>query len=391
MASNRPALSPVQRPETQVLPIPLLIQGLEILTMPALDLTEHLNQRLKDNILYQVIPPASCEWDDWEDRLVSPRSHRDDLIIQMAGLPALQDREPNLSRRLLDWLDHRGYLAGSEEEIRSDLDLSDEVFQDILGQIRDNLEPPGLFARDLIHCLELQLERKGQDRSDCGTLLKIGPKELMKGPARAAEALGWPLGRVISAIEELSSLDSTPGRFDEASPVVQEVALYPTADRVAVLLSGNLPSVRIADLEWEDRRIEAMRQDGLRVVKDLARRYSTKIAVALALGKIQRAYLNGDTPAQTSATLNDVANITGLCPSTVQRTARSTWATTPRGSMALSNLFSRPLRSRRDMSVAELRWTIKERASQGHRDRTIAQDLGIPLRTISWHRAKIQT
>ncbi|NCC97355.1 MAG: hypothetical protein EOM02_11005, partial [Synergistales bacterium] len=245
-------------------------------------------------------------------------------------------------------------------------------------------------ARDLTHCLLLQLTRMGMEQGDGATLLREASEALVSGGySQAAISLGWTEKRTKAAMDELSCLDPSPGRIERAHPVVPEVALYPDGIRAAVLLEENLPKIRMTPLEWDDSKIDAMSKEGLKVVKDMARRYATKTAVALALGRIQRSYLTGISPVPGSATLEDVGDRTGYCLSTVQRTASSTWATTPRGTMPLSSLFSRPVRARPDMSVAQLRWAIEKLAAEGHRSSRIAKDLGIPVRTISWHRSKM--
>lgn len=390
MASINIAHSPVQRLELQPLPLPILIQELKILTMPLPELTEHLSSKLGDNLIYRVDPPRSIgDWDDWEERLTSQPSIGDDLIVQMAALPSLKGKRNSLSRELVDWLDHRGYLAGSEEDIAEDLGLDAESLTEILDQARSSLDPPGIFARNLAHCLLLQLSRMGREQGDGAALLKEASEALSSGGIdQAATSLGWTEKRTKAAMDELSRLDPSPGRTERAHPIVPEVALYPDGIRVAVLLEENLPKIRMTPLEWDDHRIGAMTKDGIKVVKDMARRYATKVAVALALGRIQRSYLTGISPVPGSATLEDVGDRTGYCPSTVQRTASSTWATTPRGTMPLSSLFSRPVRARPDMSVAQLRWAIGERISMGKTDGEIAKELRIPVRTVSWHRYK---
>lgn len=392
MASIKVAPLAVQRLEPQQLPLSILIQELKILTMPLQELTAHLSSKLGENLLYRMDPPRSVgDWDDWEERLTSPQSLSDDLIIQMAALPSLKGMRSSLSRELIEWLDHRGYLAGSEKDIAQSLRLAPESLVEILDQARDLLDPPGIFARDLTQCLLLQLRRKGREQCDGATILREASDALISGGIdEATTSLGWTVDRTRAALEELNLLDPSPGRTERAYPVTPEVALYPDRVRVATLLEENLPRIRMTPLEWNDSRIDAMRRDGLKVVKDMARRYATKVAVALALGRIQRSYLTGLSPAPGPATLEDVGDRTGYCLSTVQRTAAATWATTPRGTMPLSRLFSRPLKSRPDMSIAQLRWAIADRATRGERDSRIAKDLGIPIRTLSWHRSNMK-
>lgn len=386
----RQAITP--RLELQPLPLPILLQELKILTMPLTELTEHLSSRLEDNLIYHVEPPRSSgEWEGWEDRLISTEPLKNDLIIQMATLPALKEERGSLSRELLDWLDHRGYLAGPEEDIAAALRIDLNFLGEILDQARNSLDPPGIFARDLTHCLLLQLFRVGEDHGDSATLLREASDALASGGcSEASMALGWTEDRTQAAIDELSRLDPCPGRTERALPIVPEVALYPDGTRIAILLEENLPTIKMTPIEWDDRRIAAMNQEGVKVVKDMARRYATKTAVALALGETQRDYLTMKTPAPKPVTLRDVGDRTGHCLSTVQRTASSTWAVTPRGTMLLSELFSRPVKARPDMSVAQLRWTIGKRLSMGDTDRTMAKNLGIPLRTVSWHRSKLE-
>ncbi len=363
-----------------ILPLPLIIQELGLLTLPVCELTDMIISRLADNPLFEVAPSGNIAA-DWDLELSSPVELADELTGQLVRHPLAAD--------LIPWLDPRGFLSGREDEIAEYIGVDERSLEEALEGIRAEVVPPGLFARNLVHCLLIQLERRGLVEGDGAALLKAAGSLLASGDMKgAAETMGWNERRLGAALRELAQLDPSPGKTALSPPVIPEVALFPGDGRVAVFLENCLPKISLTPLDWEDRRVEELREQGIRLIRDLARRKATKIKLAMAIAKRQRPYLTGTTSAPGPVTLAELAEETERAISTVQRTAASTWAETPRGTLLLETLFSRPLRSRPDMSVAQVREAIKEARSTGMSDRDLSKKMNIPLRTISWHRKK---
>ncbi|MCF4114264.1 MULTISPECIES: RNA polymerase factor sigma-54 [Dethiosulfovibrio] len=383
---NSPRLTQQVRPE--LLHLPILIQNLRLLTMPVQELVDAAIGELADNPLYEVSPPRSWRESGILDDLPEEPSLEEDLIRQMAQCRPLREERDSLPYELVRYLDHRGYLTDDQEAIANQLELTAERLDFLLERVREVVEPPGLFARDLIHCLSLQLIRSEKEESDGAKILEMAVDLLGKGDPKkdAMERLGWSRSRFDRAMEELSRLDPAPGRRTAAQAVIPELELYPDPDRPAVVLAENLPRIYMAPLTWEDDRVASMKDRGLSIIRSIARRNASKLSLAIEIAKRQKNYLISREEAPYPLTMTEMADRLDRSVSTVQRIASTTWALTPVGTVPLDRFFSRPLRSRPDMSVAQLRSRIEEANRRGISDSELSRNLGIPRRTISWHR-----
>lgn len=382
---NSPRLTQQVRPE--LLHLPILIQNLRLLTMPVQELVDTAIGELADNPLYEVAPPRSWRESGILDDLPEEPSLEEDLIRQMAQCRPLREERDSLPYELVRYLDHRGYLTDDQEAIADQLELTAERLDFLLERVREIAEPPGLFARDLIHCLSLQLIRSKKEESDGAKILEMAVDLLGKGdPKDAMERLGWSRSRFDRAMEELSRLDPAPGRRTAAQAVIPELELYPDPDRPAVVLAENLPRIYMTPLTWEDDRVASMKDRGLSIIRSIARRNASKLSLAIEIAKRQKNYIMSREEAPYPLTMTEMADRLDRSVSTVQRIASTTWALTPVGTVPLDRFFSRPLRSRPDMSVAQLRSRIEEANRRGMSDSELSRNLGIPRRTISWHR-----
>ena len=391
----------------RVLPLPLLFARLALLASPAADLARALEERSVANPLLTVEPPrvtlpqgtgaAPGEEDDedpWADIPALP-SLDEAIGPQLALVPETALLGAGACEKLLSCLDTRGYLAAPARELALALGVGEDTLEQVLEKVRAVVDPPGLFARDLLHCLLVQLSRQGLDDSDAAILLVRGREDLERQDMiTLRKKLVWERERIERAMAVLRRLDPHPGGgFSHPEAILPEVAFrFDDRGRLSVkLLADNLPRLLLdADLlasAGEGARNAFREARG--VLSALAARYRTKLRLALLLGSRQRAFLQGTEAAPRPLTLSDAGRELGLAPSTVQRAAVSTWAATPRGTILLSSLTGRSLSARPDLSARALREAIRAGWKAGRCDAALARDLGIPARTVTWHRQKL--
>ena len=318
----------------------------------------------------------------------------EELRLQLAACPALRGLD-GAAAALPQCLDVNGRLTVADDELAELLGLSPEDASLLLAAVRDWVEPPGLFARDLAECLILQLRRRGEEAGDAATLLREAARDLERGgPSAAMKALGWSEERMDAAILRLRGLDPHPGRvFQRAETVVPELEFSagPDGSIRTRLLTDRLPRVLLdADL-FRHRgtpELAALWRKGRSLLIALAIRTRSRMRVALELARIQGNAIVSSSEPLAPCTLSRVAKAAELHASTVQRIGHTVWALSPRGLLPLSRLFSRPVRSRPDWSVDRLRNEIARRSGNGDTDARIASDLRIPVRTIGWHRLR---
>lgn len=397
-------LEPRLEPQVTVkpLPLPLILPALALLTAPVADLQEELTRQLGSNVLARILPPGGKSWGSIDatglENISSTEGMEDILARQLYLLPALRDCSPYEIALLLHSLDSRGYLREDAlEPFLKARGMSPANMEALLPLIQDWVDPPGLFARDLVDCLLIQLRRDNLQRSDPWRVLTEGRNHLSKGDLPGlAETLGWSTGRLRQAMEMIRRLDPRPGsRFEPSVPVIPEISFEAAQNGTELhvrLLHENLPRFALEEdlLAYVDRPPFTEQWDNVRALMTaLALRLRTKLRTARLLAERQKDYILGRTNAPGPLVLQDLARPLSYHPSTIQRALGTTWSRSPRGTLQLSSLLSRPLRARPDLSVAQFRQAILEGRKNMKSDSQLARELGIPRRTLAWHRKKI--
>ena len=84
-----------------------------------------------------------------------------EFILEQVNLSNFTTPQWALFSYLTDYVDTRGYLTITEEELKKKIPLPDGLFASCL-RILQNLDPAGIGATSLTNCLKLQLQRKKQ-------------------------------------------------------------------------------------------------------------------------------------------------------------------------------------------------------------------------------------
>ena len=138
-------------------------------------------------------------------------SLKDHLIWQL-GVSTQNEQEYKIGEYLIDQLDDDGYLQTSVQEIAGILDESPDVVEHVL-QVIQGFDPPGIAARNLTECLEIQLRHYEMDDSDILEVVRHHLEDLERHRFREiARALGVSDQHVQEIADIISTLDPRPGR-----------------------------------------------------------------------------------------------------------------------------------------------------------------------------------
>ncbi len=377
-------------------PLPFLLSELDLILAPLASLEDILRKRLEGNVFGTLRPPAWTaslqQLEPWEEENArATETLEEHLLPQIVLCPGIpEDLSERLGERLLSWVDSRGYLRGSDREIAENLGIPLSSWKETLKNLQHWVDPPGLLARDLAECLLLQLRHRKKPSPEALELLeKYAPLLKEKKFEEIRKAAKWTPRQLERALEALRSLDPAPGNSFGTILYVQpeiEITLEEEVPKFR-LLREYLPKIT-ADpemLSWrEEPRLQRHWKEFLRLNVCLALRCRGRMLVTREAGAVQKHFLGGKEDAPGPLTLTEVAQHLGFAASTVHRIARATWLRTPRGTLPLESFFSRPLRSRPDLSVAQLRLYL-EKHRKGKSLSDLAEELQIPLRTLSWH------
>ena len=294
---------------------------------------------------------------------VSLRAH----LLQQLRTTHAGERDQVLVATLIDELDEAGYLASPIEEIQTwvdaSLDISIDEWRAAL-RLLQSLDPPGVGARSLSECLDLQLQYLDKERfpglstAESIALARVICQRhlavLGQGNlAKLREALGCTQDELKQAHGLILRLNPRPGsawNVPAADAAIPDVVARKSGKKwVARLNDAVVPKLRIHALYAEalgsarsgaDRVLHDQLQEARLLIRNVAQRFETILKVSQAIVSHQQAFFSQGWGALRPMTLRDIASDLGLHESTISRATSQKYMLTPFGTVELKRFFS---------------------------------------------------
>lgn len=368
---------------------------------------------------------------------VSGTSFHDFLQSQL-GLRALTEKQKTIALTIIGNLDDAGYLQRDLIAMVDDLAFSQNIHTDreevehVLQVVQD-LDPPGVGARNLQECLVLQLKRKQQ--TEPSAPLKLAIQILEKHFSEFAKKHYEKIltrariseEELKEAIDEILKLNPKPGNsLNEISRtshyIIPDFIVHnKDGDLELVLNSRNVPELRLSRTYLDmletyarskDKKNHASRDAFLFIkqkvdsakwfIDAIKQRQNTLQLTMNAILDYQKEYfLTGDETQLKPMILKDIAEIVGLDISTISRVANSKYVQTPYGTFLLKSFFSESLQteSGEEVSTREIKKILSdcidaEDKSNPLTDEELTQELkekgySIARRTVAKYREQL--
>ena len=343
--------------------------------------------------------------DFMEAVLVSEDSFFDALLGQLE-LKELTDRQRVIAQEIVGSIDDAGYVSRSTDLIANDLaftqgiEVSPQEVLDVLAIVQQ-LDPPGIAARNLQECLSIQLHRA--EPQDDATLWATQVIDrcfdhfVNHNYSRVMETLQLDEQQLNTAIERIRSLNPKPGMGQSETShshyIVPDFIITRHDDELQLMLNDtHLPQLQL-DAYYQDmlqqlsslshpNRGEKETIDFLRdktdsanlLVDTLRMRHVTMMRVMRAILRRQRQFfLTGDSADLNPLLQRDIAEDTGYDLSTISRVVNSKYVQTEFGTFLLKDCFSHSIVNDEGEEVAT------ETIRQILRDTVDAEDKRNPL------------
>jgi RNA polymerase sigma-54 factor len=296
---------------------------------------------------------------DYEAGSCSILTLREHLLAQ-AGLQRSAWREQALLRVLIEALDERGYLTSALEEILDALPPDESVtmaeLEHALCQLQE-LDPPGVGARDLTECLLLQLKGCNDSAVELARQLiaEYLPALAQRDFALIRRKTGADLDALRDAQALIRSLNPHPGStfLDDASPyIIPDVQVRKAhgaqGDRwLATTNPDALPRLKINRLyagllrqaSGSHSGLSGQLQEARWLIKNIQQRFETIERVAQAIVDEQAAFFEKGELAMRPLVLREIADQLGLHESTISRVTSQKFMATPRGVFEFKYFF----------------------------------------------------
>ena len=320
------------------------------------DFGESLSQRWEEN-------HSQDDENDFVFQEIDAPSLHDHLMSQLKLMP-LSERDQTLCMLLVDDINEDGYLEQPLEELAELLPAELEIdlleLQTALKHIQ-NLDPPGIAARDLAECLSLQLQSMPQeitqDSNAHQLALKLAvhhlPTLASRDFAKLKKLLHCDDAELKAAQHMLTQLNPRPGagfsKLAEGHFIQHEVIVKKVRGHwVASLNDEAVPKLRINQMyanilkrnrDSSNQYLNSQMQEAKWMIKNIQQRFSTILRVAQAIVNNQAAFLEHGEVAMRPLVLREIADELGMHESTVSRVTTRKYMLTPRGVYELKYFF----------------------------------------------------
>lgn len=333
--------------------------------------------------------------EQYETPIVSEQSFQE-YLEQQLGYQDITETQTIIGHYIIGSLDDNGYLSRPITSIVDDLlftsniETTEQEVEEVLGMVQQ-LDPPGIGARNLQECLLIQLKRLQEEHpfEDYGLAMRIVSECFeafsKKHYDKIAKKLNVGNMTLKTAIDEIQKLNPKPGDTFNSTTKVQ----YITPDfyinvkdgELELSLAGqNMPELHINKEypimleEYSNKKDNSRNQETLLFIKkkiDAAKwfinaidqRQNTLQVTMKAIMDSQKDYfITGDDAKLKPMILKDIAQKVGLDISTVSRVANSKYVQTPYGTFLLKKFFSEGITNNEgeEVSTREIKKVLRE-------------------------------
>lgn len=351
----------------------------------------------------------SADDEERDTPLGAGRSFQDLLYAQLS-MTDLDENEMMLAEYLVGNLDENGYLRRELPAIVNDLAFTLNVstsvaeLEAVLMAIQD-LDPPGVGARDLRECLIIQIKRLEHRDADTKLAELILTKHFdeftKKHYEKIARRYELDDDELKPSIDLILHLNPKPGNSAQETVrsvqhVVPDFVLNVENEELKLTLNGrNAPELRISR-EYREmlahyakaKTKDAKDREALMFVKQkidgakwfidaIKQRNDTLLYCMEAIVNYQREFfLTGDETKLKPMILKDIADIVGMDISTISRVANSKYIQTTYGTYLLKYFFSESLSTDEgeEVSSREVKQILKDAIEAEHKRKPLTDE-----------------
>jgi len=287
----------------------------------------------------------------------------------------LSDLERAIAEDILWNLDENGYLAVDPILIADRYDRKEEEVKHVQDKLQQ-LEPPGIAAKDLQDCLLIQLKGE-EDTLAYQIVSKYFDDFANHRYDRLQKYLDISKDSLVEVIEEISNLNPRPGdgKIGIGTETVIPDLLAVQQDRkwVVIINESWIPELNLSneyvtmlnqkDLPGETQKYLKEKFDSASwFIHAIEQRRHTLTAVMEAIIKRQKGFFKGEIELLVPMKLQDIADDIDMDISTISRSTRGKYVDTPYGIFELKSFFTEgyKLESGEEVSTKAIKDLLKK-------------------------------
>ena len=395
-----------------------LKQSLAILNMSRLEVEEEIRKESESNPLLEA--EKNEEGIDWEkyikhmesinirqdkndapyssenavdfENMIRSTSNLYDYLIDELKYFKLTFEEKRICKYIIDSLDEDGYLRINDKEIYDALRVDASLFRRCLDIVQQ-LDPPGIGARNISECLILQLERMGISNNIVENIIMndlelIGRNKLKD----IAKKYKISIEKCKEAIEIIRHLDPKPGRAcsNDKCVYVQPDVIVDKIDGKYIVHTNekDVYNIKINDFyrnmmtdKDSDKEAKEFIKDRLNsaatLIKNIESRKSTILRIAEAIIDEQQEFIQKGEKYIKPMKMKDIADKLEIHESTVSRGVNGKYMLTPFGLYEFKFFFNAALEtdnSSEGASSAGIKRDIKDIIDGENKKKPLSDD-----------------
>ncbi|OHV62844.1 RNA polymerase sigma-54 factor [Mesorhizobium sp. LCM 4576] len=279
-----------------------------------------------------------------------------DRVAGQIALTAFTPQERLIASELAAHLEDTGYLRVDLVELAGKLNARETDVERVLATLQQ-FDPPGIFARTLSECLEIQLRQR--DRFDPAMAALVANLEMVA--RRDFQALKQHCcvdeEDLLEMLHEIRALDPKPGnRFQSGAPesIIPDVWVTPSPgggwqieldpDALPKVLINQTYFAEISRHAVQNPKDQAFLNECLQnanwLIRSLDQRAKTILKVATEIVRQQDAFFQHGVAHLRPLNLRTVAEAINVHESTVSRVTSNKYMLTPRGVFELKYFFT---------------------------------------------------
>ena len=395
-----------------------LKQSLAILNMSRLEVEEEIRKESESNPLLEA--EKNEEGIDWEkyikhmesvnirqdkndapyssenavdfENMIRSTSNLYDYLIDELKYFKLTFEEKRICKYIIDSLDEDGYLRINDKEIYDELRVDASLFRRCLDIVQQ-LDPPGIGARNISECLILQLERMGISNNIVENIIMndlelIGRNKLKD----IAKKYKISIEKCKEAIEIIRHLDPKPGRAcsNDKCVYVQPDVIVDKIDGKYIVHTNekDVYNIKINDFyrnmmtdkdsDKEAREfIKERLNSAATLIKNIESRKSTILRIAEAIIDEQQEFIQKGEKYIKPMKMKDIADKLEIHESTVSRGVNGKYMLTPFGLYEFKFFFNAALEtdnSSEGASSAGIKRDIKDIIDGENKKKPLSDD-----------------
>jgi len=370
------------------------------------DITDYMDD---DEIpTYKLNTFNSSSDDEQKDIPFESSTSFHDFLLQQLGLLVLSEKENAIATTIIGNIDEAGYLRRDISAMADDLAFTQNLSvkkDEILEMLKtvQQLDPPGIAARNLKECILLQLKRMDASPASQTAILIIERyfnEFTKKHYDKIIKKTGISEKSLKAAISEILKCNPKPGNsFGDTSRsnqyIIPDFILVNKEGELELTLnSRNIPELRLNKSYQEmmetysENKQNSSHKEAAQFIKqkiDSARwfmdaikqRQNTLYITMKAIMDYQKDYfLEGDETKLKPMILKDIALKVNLDISTISRVANSKYVQTPFGTFLLKSFFSESMQtdSGEEVSTREIKKILSNCIESENKNKPLTDD-----------------